>query len=493
MKLAIDMDLYKKIRRLYLVDGMSQRKIAELLHVSRKTITKYCGGGNMPDSKRSVAGIISPLRQAVEPEILKYMEDNKDSTGKQKITAKSIWRWLSKEKGFNIGQSTVRGIVYEIKNERPEAFVPLAFDPGDVMEFDWGDCYCFMDGIKTSVSVFCTVLPYSYGIFVAVFPNKANEAFFMGHIMAFEFFGGVPSRCIYDNLKTAVLSGSGKNAVKQDAFKKLEAHYAFEAVFCNVAAGWEKGAVENLVNVARKIAFTPMPKVKNYLELQEMVTARCLEYCESHKLRGKNKSIGEELSEERGHLLPLPVVAMDVAKTVQVRVNSDLTVFYEGNKYSVPFSLVGQQVTLRVTTFEVIVYFKGEMIYPHKRTYKKNDPQYVPDHYLELLDRKPRAIRDAAPLKNGIMPKELTDFCDKYRGKDKNVQLISILKLAKVVPKEKLLWAVNLANQGGNPNYDLVCFYLDLQNNPVEELKQFFQVDAVDLSGYDALMLGGGE
>jgi len=67
------------------------------------------------------------------------------------------------------------------------------------------------------------------------------------------------------------------------------------------------------------------------------------------------------------------------------------------------------------------------------------------------------------------------------------------LKLARAVSKEKLLWAVNLANQGGNPSYDLVCFYLDLQNNPVEELKQNFQVDTVDLSSYDALMLGGGE
>lgn len=95
------------------------------------------------------------------------------------------------------------------------------------MELDWGDAYAYIDGVKTGMSVFCTVLPYSYGIYASVYPDKSNLSFFMGHVRAFEFFGGVPLRCIYDHLKGAVLQGSGKDAVKQAAFQKLEAHYAF--------------------------------------------------------------------------------------------------------------------------------------------------------------------------------------------------------------------------------------------------------------------------
>jgi transposase len=111
------------------------------------------------------------------------------------------------------------------------------------------------------------VLPYSYGISAAVFPDKTSSSFFTGHVMVFEYFGGVALRCIYDY--AAVLEGSGKDAVKQKKFKKLEAHYAFEGVFCNAASGWEKGSVENLVAIARQIAFTPMPKVTNFAVLQE--------------------------------------------------------------------------------------------------------------------------------------------------------------------------------------------------------------------------------
>jgi transposase len=108
---------------------------------------------------------------------------------------------------------------------------------------------------------------YSYGIHVSVYPDKTMESFYMGHIKAFEFFEGVPLKCIYDNLKTAVLSGGGKKAVIQKRFKKLTAHYGFKPIFCNIRAGWEKGAVENLVSIARSIALTPMPRVKDFKKL----------------------------------------------------------------------------------------------------------------------------------------------------------------------------------------------------------------------------------
>lgn len=99
----------------------------------------------------------------------------------------------------------------------------------------------WINGVNTSVSVFVTILPYSYGLYASVFPDKTNACFLAGHVRAFEFFGGVPQRCIYDNLRSAVAGGSGTTAVKQEEFKKLEAHCSFDSDFCNPAAGWEKG------------------------------------------------------------------------------------------------------------------------------------------------------------------------------------------------------------------------------------------------------------
>lgn len=132
-------DLYQKIRRLYLVDQLSQRNIARLLHVSRKTVKKYCAGEILPDARRCVDKLASPQRKAVEGTILRLLEENKDNPRKQKLTAKSLWTLLRQEHGFDIGESTVRRYVQELQQQHPEVFIPLAFEPGEAMEVDWGE------------------------------------------------------------------------------------------------------------------------------------------------------------------------------------------------------------------------------------------------------------------------------------------------------------------------------------------------------------------
>ncbi len=47
-------------------------------------------------------------------------------------------------------------------------------------------------------------LCYSRKLFMMAFPAQTQEAFFEGHVQAFHYFGGVPHRITYDNLKAAV-------------------------------------------------------------------------------------------------------------------------------------------------------------------------------------------------------------------------------------------------------------------------------------------------
>lgn len=493
--MTISNELYKRIRRLYLVEKRSQREIARLLGVSRHTIRKYVYGAIPPtdDSQKNQNERTSSLETAVESHITKCLEKNKKLPRKQQMNAQNIWEFLCKEKGFNIGQSTVRRYIRQIKDERPKIFIPLSFDPGEAMQIDWGEAPAYLGNIKRKISFFCAVLPYSWGINASVYPDASMESFYMGHINAFEFFEGVPLKCIYDNLKTAVFSGGGKNAVLQKRFKKIIAHYGFEPIFCNVRTPNEKGAVENLVSIVRSIAFTPIPRVKDFTELQELVTRRCVEYCENHQRKHYKDSIKFMLEEEKKHLLPLPLVPMDPAKVVIAKVHSDLTVYYKKVKYSVPAILAGKKVTLKVTPFNVSVCYQGKLIYQHKRAKNEYDHQYVPEHYLEVLEKKPRAINNALPLKKGIMPEELREFRRLCKHKDKNHQLVSILLLGKEVPKKDLLWAVNMANRGGNPDFGLVSFYLKIQNVPDESevINQYpTETKSVDLSQYDKIMIG---
>jgi len=487
---VVDIDTYKMIRRLHTVDGLSQRQIARQLRVSRHTVKKYCDGSVLPGTRKEYQVEKSPLRVTIEEKIVKFIKDNKDAPSKQKLNAKIIWQMLIRE-GFSVGESTVRKYIQEMRIDKPDIFVPLEFEPGEAMEFDWGDAYAYIDGIKTRVSVFCAVLPYSYGIFAAVFPDKTSSSFFTGHVMAFEYFGGVPLRCIYDNLKSVVLEGSGKDAIKQEKFKKLEAHYAFEGILCNAASGWEKGSVENLVSIIRQIAFTPMPKVTSFTELQEYVTHKCMEYCLNHRIKGRPRSIRDMLDEERKHLLPLPAYPLDPAEEIKTLVYHDLTVRLNGVKYSVPPTYVGLSVTLKISPFHVDIYHEGNLVYRHKKALHQSDHQYIPEHYLEILERKPRAIKNAAPIKKGILPPELSEFMRLCKHRDKNYQLVNIFLLGKRIDNDTLLWAVKQANSTGTPSYDLVCFYLEIQaGNPADKtsVDDGIKVKPVDFDKYDQLM-----
>ena len=99
-----------------------------------------------------------------------------------------------------------------------------------------------------------------------------------------------------------------------------------------------------------------MPKVTSFLELQEYVTHKCMEYCLNHKIKGRPRSIKDMLDEERKHLLPLPAYPLDPAEEIKTFVYHDLTVRLSG---AVPPSYVGLSVTLKISPFHVDIYHEG--------------------------------------------------------------------------------------------------------------------------------------
>ena len=84
-------------------------------------------------------------------------------------------------------------------------------------------------------------------------PRECTESFLEGHIRAFEFPGGVPTRISYDNSKIAVVKIVGNRERKMTReFLRLQSHFLFEEHFCLVRRPNEKGHVEHLLDFARK-------------------------------------------------------------------------------------------------------------------------------------------------------------------------------------------------------------------------------------------------
>jgi len=486
----IDWDTYARIRKCK-ADGVTQRRCAEALGISRNTVKRYWDGDHTPDDKKNYPVTVdSPEKLAIMEALAEYFEENKDAPKKQAPNAKTAW--IAIRIRFNVGESTVRKYVSELKLKLPEAFIPLAFDPGEVIQVDWCEIKAVIDGYAHKVPVFCAALPYSYTIFIAVLPDMTMESFFEGLMMAMEWFGGVAERIFFDNLKTAVLSGTGKKAVTQERFRAFEAHYSFESVFMNARSGWEKGSVENLCGLCRSLAFTPMPNVMSLKELQDHVLAECSNYLKFHKVKDRPRPVREMYDEERPKLRPLPGKRLEVGIPVEVLVSHDLTFRYDTTKYSLPAEYVGKTITVRVRVYTIEAWFGGNLVFTHERPFVKGKHQYIPEHYLPLLEKKQRAMRNAAPLKYGVLPPQLNEFRRHCSGKDKFEQLAKVLMLGRDIGAEELLQAVECANMSGRPTYAAVCRFLKLKEESFElidiPIADAITVEHTDLSRYDALL-----
>ena len=477
-------ETYGKIRALY-VNGASIRWIARTLGVSRKVVTKYCNGATTPDNRNAAVPRQATLREAAEAEIVRMLEENASLPRKQRLSAKDMWNILVSEHKIAISEPYVRLLVRELRDAHGDEFIPLLHEMGESVQIDWlEDVVVFIDGIRSIVQVLVFALPYSGAVCAFVYPDRTTLCFLHGHVKYFEWLNGVVRRCTYDNLKTAVLSGSGKNAVTQDEYKQIERHYAFVAEFCNRASGWEKSNAENGVKITRNEAFTPIPRVKDFDDLQKHVSACLLKYNMTHKLQDRPRKIWDMFLEEQASLTPPPLSPFEVDETVHTKVYHDQTVRYNKVRYSVPHGYTGKRVTLRVSPFELKVYFRGKLLYAHLRQREGGFDQYILDHYLEALSRKPRATGQALPIAKGVMPPECRAFLDLCPAPDAKRQLVEIMLLARDIDEERVIAALGDAVCTGKPTAELVRYYLYGQQMPDDA----FVIEHSDLSEYDKLI-----
>lgn len=106
---------------------------------------------------------------------------------------------------------------------------------------------------REKVEVAHVKLAASRAFVMVAYYTQSHEMLFDAHARAFEIFGGIPKRGIYDNMKTAVDKvGAGKQRSVNARFESMTGHYLFEPEFCNRAAGWEKGIVEKNVQDRRR-------------------------------------------------------------------------------------------------------------------------------------------------------------------------------------------------------------------------------------------------
>ena len=368
----VEMDTYKEIRQSY-IDGESQRHIAQRLGISRQTVKKYCKGAAHPNARKQYERPPNTVTEDVKRFVLDcFALDEEEHVKKQKHTAKRVFDRLVAEKEFVGAESTIRKVVKALKQDQtvpPQAIVPLAYDPGEAIQIDWGEVTVYLDGVKTKLHTFCARLCYCCDIFVQVFKAPNEESFLEAQQLMFDFFGGVPRRLIFDNAKVAVKEGFGLYAKPQNKYLSFSSHYAVDLDFCNPAKGNEKGLVENLVGYSRRNFLVPVPRIANIDALNQKLWNDCLKYRATHKVQSRIHSVNTLYQEELRCLNPIPIYRFDTSKTTLPSVDDYSTVRFEKNNYSVPVRYLRKEVTVKGYGNHIRILYQNSEIARYIRCY----------------------------------------------------------------------------------------------------------------------------
>lgn len=133
--------------------------------------------------------------------------------------------------------------------------------------------------------------------------------------------------------------------------------------------------------------------------LEELNSRILLPWCErvaeTEHVPHSKETAAQVYERERVVLHPLPMQPYEACRIQPGTVSKTSTVTFDTNQYSVPSRYAGQAVWVKGFVDQVIIVAQNEVIASHERSLSRQQIVLELDHYLEVLLKKPRAVRDA--------------------------------------------------------------------------------------------------
>ena len=402
-----------RIRREH-ANGKAIKAIARDLRLSRKVVRKAI---DAPEGAFGYHRTVQPLPRIgpFQERLDTLLTENEVRHRRDRLRMTRIHDLLLRE-GFEGSYDAVRRYARrwaEARRKDPganatggvAAFIPLLFQPGEAYQFDWSHEDVEIAGKPMRVKVAQMRLCASRAVYVRAYPRETQEMVFDAHARGFAFFGGVPLRGIYDNMKTAVTTVfAGKERVFNRRFLIMTDHYMVEPTACSPAAGWEKGQVEHQVQTVRGRFFQPRLKFASLEELNGWLEAECLRWAAMHPHpEQKDITVAAALEAERPALQPM-LAPFDGFHETQHAVTGTCLISFDRNRYSVAAKAVRRAVQVRAYATRIVVRLGDEVVAEHPRCFARGRTIYNPWHYLPVLVNKPGALRNGAPFQGWDLP-----------------------------------------------------------------------------------------
>lgn len=383
---------WAEIRRLHEIEKLSGRAIARKLGCSRDLVKRALERVDPPTrTHRPSRSKLDPFKSQIAAILAKHPD----------LSAVRVLEKISKpdngQPGYSGGLSLLRSYLRQVRPARSRVYQDVNYSPGEALQIDWGDAGKLKIGKCTRrVSVFVAVLGYSRMCYIEFTLSQRKSEFYRSLVNSLEFFGGSPRKVIFDNLKAAVLSGSGRSAVLHPEFAALCGHYRMEPVPCEARDPESKGRVEAGVRYVKRNALAGRDDELTSFQAYNDLAISWRDDVANRRThdRLKERPI-DRFEQEKQALRSLPKPRFDTDEVVLTSVRSTAQVIFETNRYSVPPQLAGKTVLIRANKEWLNIHHHAEQVAEHVRCYSQRETITINEHLAEAIAmRKIQRSRD---------------------------------------------------------------------------------------------------
>jgi len=325
-------------------------------------------------------------RQSSVPQqesLAKPYEDQLRAWQAEGIQATTIHQALVRNYQFQGSYSSVRRLLQKLAGDNPQATVMLDFDPGDTAQVDFGYGPKIIDektGEKYSTWFFVMTLAFSRHQYAELVKDQKIATWLGCHRRAFEFFAGVPTRVMIDNLKAGITKACWHDPVVQRSYAECAEGYGFLISPCPPRDPKKKGRVESGVKYVKR-NFMPLREFRSLADANRQLKEWVLETAGT-RIHGTTKQQPLTLFAdfEKSSLKPLPDVPPELAYWAKHKLHGNCHLQFEKAFYSAPFRLVHSDLWVRASETTVKIFKNYELQAIHPRLHKPGTKSTMQDH-----------------------------------------------------------------------------------------------------------------
>ncbi len=438
--------------------GWSHRRIAREVGVHRETVARHAVQLR-PKQANLIAGSGEQNRPKPipgPPPTAAPYHDFIQAGVDQGLSAQRIWQDLCEERGYCRGYLSVQRYVRRLKRQRPEVADVLEHPPGKEGQIDYfrapSPTFDAASGKWRRPWVFRLTLSCSKHGYEEGMWTQDRSSFLRAHEHGFEAIGGVPEVIRHDNLKAAVVRACLYDPDVSEVYAAFAEHWGFVPLPGRPRHPQEQGVAENSSGYVKKNALKGRRFSEGLEGLNEFLRRwnRTVAQVRIHGTTRK-QVLAHFLEVEKPALQALPGERFALFEVGTRVVHPDGYVEVDGNYYTAPHHLMGQEVKVHWDDRLVRIYHQGHAVRVHLRQHQRGtyvtNPEDRPAHkparqqaYQETLLAKAERIGERT-LAWGRAAVDERDV-RAYR------LLQGVIALTRSHPKERIDWACGVALEG---------------------------------------------